>query len=103
MLYRRQVPNLSQTNLNEIYASQTASIERDGHPGVNFFTLKRAQSRRVPHMGSVRIFVGAQVDKVEFTPKCGNFADIGRHSNNCIFKLIEPIISPDLHPNSTGL
>ena len=36
MLYYRQVPNLSQTNLNEIYASQTASIERGGHPDMEF-------------------------------------------------------------------
>ena len=33
MLYYRQVPNLS---LNEIYASQTASIERGGHPDMEF-------------------------------------------------------------------
>ena len=37
MLYYRQAPNLSQTNLNEIYASQTASIERGGHPDMEFF------------------------------------------------------------------
>ena len=36
MLYYRQVPNLSQTNLNEIYASQTASIEHGGHPDMEF-------------------------------------------------------------------
>ena len=36
MFYYRQVPNLSQTNLNEIYASQTASIERGGHPDMEF-------------------------------------------------------------------
>ena len=36
MLYFRQVPNLTQTNLNEIYASQTASIERGGHPDMEF-------------------------------------------------------------------
>ena len=36
MLYNRQVPNLSQTNLNEIYASQTASVERGGHPDMEF-------------------------------------------------------------------
>ena len=36
MLYYRQVPNLSQTNLNEIYASQTASVERGGHPDMEF-------------------------------------------------------------------
>ena len=39
MLYYRQVPNLSQTNLNEIYASQTASIERGGHPDMEFLQL----------------------------------------------------------------
>ena len=36
MLYYRQVPKFSQTNLNEIYASQTASIERGGHPDMDF-------------------------------------------------------------------
>ena len=36
MLYYRQVPDLSQINLNEIYASQTASIERGGHPDMEF-------------------------------------------------------------------
>ena len=36
MLYCRQVPNLSQTNLNKVYASQTASIERGGHPDMEF-------------------------------------------------------------------
>ena len=36
MLYYRQVPNLSQTNSNEIYASQPASIERGGHPDMEF-------------------------------------------------------------------
>ena len=41
MLYYRQVPNLSQTNLNEIYASQTASIERGGHPDVEFLHCSR--------------------------------------------------------------
>ena len=41
MLYYRQVPNLSQTNLNEIYASQTASIERGGHPDMEFLQGQR--------------------------------------------------------------
>ena len=57
MLYYRQVPNLSQTNLNEIYASQTASIERGGHPDIEFLhwcckgpTLK--QSATVARMRS---------------------------------------------------
>ena len=43
MLYYRQVPNLSQTNLNEIYASQTASIERGGHPDMEFLQLWLSQ------------------------------------------------------------
>ena len=41
MLNYRQVPNLSQTNLNEIYASQTASIERGGHPDMEFLHSAR--------------------------------------------------------------
>ena len=45
MLYYRQVPNLSQTNLNEIYASQTASIERGGHPNMEF--LQNCQQLRI--------------------------------------------------------
>ena len=45
MLYYRQVPNLSQTNLNEIYASQTASIERGGHPDMEFLHLAWVRSR----------------------------------------------------------
>ena len=36
MLYYRKIPNLSQTNLNEVYASQSASIERGGHPDMEF-------------------------------------------------------------------
>ena len=44
MLYYRQVPNLSQTNLNEIYASQTASIERGGHPA-------KRKDQGVPQLG----------------------------------------------------
>ena len=52
MLYYRQVPNLSQTNLNEIYASQTASIERGGHPDMEFLqrrsTLVRPVLRTCP-------------------------------------------------------
>ena len=36
MLNHRQVPNPAQTNINEIYASQIASIERGGHPDMEF-------------------------------------------------------------------
>ena len=55
MLYNRQVPNLSQTNLNEIYASQTASIERGGHPDMEFLqtaSFKRGQIGRPIHAKS---------------------------------------------------
>ena len=52
MLCYRQVPNLSQTNLNEIYASQTASIERGGHPDMEFLQIARHRS---PHLDPVEL------------------------------------------------
>ena len=49
MLCFRQVPNLLQTNSNENYASQTASIERGGHPDMEFLQLVQDWQGTDPH------------------------------------------------------
>ena len=79
MLYYRQVPNLSQTNLNEIYASQTASIERGGHPDMEFLHEPQLGSSQVnahprapcsPHVLG-RPSVARPVFAVVFGPQTG--------------------------------
>ena len=66
MLYYRQVPNLSQTNLNEIYASQTASIERGGHPDMEFLHTAW-QSANCQAFTLCCSFTGLQPDIVKVT------------------------------------
>ena len=63
MLYYRQVPNLSQTNLNEIYASQTASIERGGHPDMEFLQFQDSDREGQPK--AVRVPTNARKEVPE--------------------------------------
>ena len=61
MLYC-QVPNLSQTNSKEIYASQTASIEPGAHRDMEFLLARNAtltlQSRRFPSVLRAQLEIG---------------------------------------------
>ena len=78
MLYYRQVPNLSQTNLNEIYASQTASIERGGHPDMEFLQYGHL-ARNTQHCGFVLCSQAGHLQEVVGSDRISCFRN-GQHS-----------------------